>query len=104
MGFTSQTVTAQVTASKNTKVTNLVLTTANTEYPHSLTDKVKQLMLRNRDSCSTKVAFNVGESGTTFVTVSTGAVLTLTDLDFSSKTLYIQSTKNGSIIEILELY
>jgi len=89
-------------------ITNLSLPLINTEVSHTLQDGIAQFMIRNRDKVSTKVAFTSGESGTKYITLEAGAVLTLPDVNFtygvtSFKTIYLQSGI-VSTIEILELF
>ena len=75
-----------------------------TEYSHLLQSNVKQLIIRSRDFAQLQVAFVATESGTKFMTVPKGNSLFLNDIEFSSTTIYIQSTSNNDVAEILELY
>lgn len=88
----------------NHKITNLSLSLANTEYSHSLISNLKTIIIKGRGDETLKYSFTSGESSTKYITIPKGAVLTLDSLDFTGETLYIQSNKASSIIEILELY
>lgn len=90
-------------AATSEKITNLALTSANTEFSLALQANLKQLIIRNRSMAVTKFAFTATESGTKFITISRGAVATIDKIDFTSKTLYVQANII-STLEILELY
>lgn len=101
--FKPSNVSVDIINATNARTTNLALPAINTEVSHALIDNLKQIIIRNRLLVDLKFSFTSGESGTEYTTLKGGAVLTLSDLDFNSKTIYIQS---GTIttIEILELY
>lgn len=92
-----------VVVAELTKTTNLSLPTPNTEGSHLLEDGTSQLMIRSRDSKQLKIAFTSGESGTKYVTINPGAVLSLEGIYFVSTTVYLQSPE-VTTVEILELY
>ena len=83
-------------------ITNLSISSTNTEFSHTLQNNLKKFVLRSRDKAELKVAFTATESGTNFIPVVAGAVLTLEGLNFSGKVLYIQSPKINTV-EILEI-
>lgn len=87
-----------------TKITNLPMPIANTEYLHDLVDGLKQLRIRCRGIADMQYSFVIGESSTKYFSIYKGTCDNLIDLDFTSKTLYIQSNKNSMIAEIMELY
>jgi len=103
-GFIPSSVSVTISASTNAKITHLSLTTQNTEYNLGLTANLKQLKINNITLSTVKVAFNVGESSNKYFTIPGLCSLSLSDLDFSSKTLYAQSNTAGTTIEVLELY
>lgn len=92
-----------VSGAQNIKITNLNVTSADTEFSHALTTNLRQLMVRSRVGADIQYCFVTGETNTKYMTISKGSVLELIDLDFSSKTLYLQADKTG-IVEIQELY
>lgn len=96
-------VSVDIINSENALITNLSLSTINTEFSHALQAGLKGLIIRNRDRADTKITFTSGESGTKYLTLKGGSVLSLNDLDFSSKTIYAQSD-TISVLEIMELY
>ena len=102
-GIASTSGTVTVSAAQNTKITNLSLVAADTEYSLALQSNLKQLIIRNRDIARTKVSFASGQSGSLFITIPKGGTLTLDQLDFTGETLYLQANKI-SVAEILELY
>lgn len=93
-----------VSAAQNTKITNLSMPTANTEYSHALTTNLKQIIIRARGIAELKLAFTATESGTKYLTIEKRASLSLSDLDLSSTTVYLQSSVANTTAEILELY
>lgn len=84
-------------------ITNLSLPTANNEESHSLSSSLKQLQINSRNNGVLKIAFNSGESGMTYITIPSRTTFFINDLSFSGVTLYIQSSINGDVAEILEL-
>ena len=85
------------------KITNLSLPVADTEVSHTLQDSLKGLLVRARTPAVLKFAFTATESGSKYVTINKGAVLFLTEIEFSTKTIYLQSP-TITTVEILELY
>jgi len=86
----------------NQTITNLPIPTANTEINHVLQPKLKQLTFRARNNANLQFSFKVGESGTNFMTLNSGAVYSASNLNLASSTLYIQSDIGGTILEIEE--
>ena len=84
-------------------ITNLSLPIINTEVGHSLQTGLKSLIIKNRMKAKTNIAFILTESSTNYLTLEGGAVLSLQEIDFTGKTIYLQSTAI-STIEIVELY
>ena len=92
-----------VLGAQSVAITNYNIAIASTEYSHSLQSNLKQLIIKPRGDARLQVSFASGESGTKYVTIPKGAVLNMSDLTFSGKTLYMQANKTG-IVEIMELY
>ena len=84
-------------------ITNLSIGSTSTEFSHALQAGLKQIVVRSRVLATLQLAFVATESGTKYITLKPGTVLELNDLDFSSKTLYVQSD-TITTVEILELY
>lgn len=103
-GFIPSNISVTIAASSNVKITHLTLITSNTEYSLALQTDLKQLKIRNGSIVAVKIAFVSGESGTKYFTIPGLNTLSLSDLSFSSKTLYAQSAANNTTIEIMELY
>lgn len=83
------------------KIYNMSAPTARTEVSHVLSANTKQLIVRVRGVANLQLAFISGESSTNYITIPSGASLSLTDLK-TSVTLYLQTDKNSQVIEILE--
>lgn len=95
-----------IVGSTSCLITNKTLLIDNTEYSHSLQTEVKQLIIKTQSSNMAKLQFSfvINESSTNFITIWPGSVFHVCDLSFTSKTLYIQSNKSSTIIEIVEFY
>lgn len=96
--------TVSVERSNSNLITNLSMSLANTEYSHTLQNKLHELIIKARESTRLKIAFVSGDSGVKFFTIEKGNVLFLSEVDFTGKTLYIQSTVASVTVEIMELY
>lgn len=101
--FKPSNVSVDIINAENPLITNLSISSIDTEFSHALQSGIKGLIIRNRNKVDTKIAFASGESATNYITLRGGSVLSLMDLDFTSKTIYVQSG-TISILEILELY
>jgi hypothetical protein len=93
-----------IAKSSNIKITNLTLTTMSVEQSHPLQNNLKQLIIRPRGAHNLQIAFIATESSTNFVSIYAGSNLKIDELDFNGKTIYLQSNKNSSTVEIIELY
>jgi hypothetical protein len=80
---------------------NVDISLANTEYAVPLTDNAKRFLLRSRLPAKLQLSFNIGESGTTYLTIPPAAIYTETGILVLSKTMYIQSSK-PTTLELLE--
>lgn len=80
---------------------NVSVPTANTEVSQALPANTKKFTLRNRTNAECKVAFVATESGTNYVTIKRGAVLSEDNLNLAAITLYFQCTAAGQTVEIL---
>ena len=89
--------------STNVRITNLTISTINTEVSHSLIANLKTLLVRHRGIANVKYSFVNGESGTKYITLPRGSTKIIENILFSSKVLYLQADKTG-ILEIEEYY
>lgn len=84
-------------------IINLSVPTAATEVSQVLSDNTKRLEIRARQTnAQLQFAFTATESGTKFLTIPAATTYSLDGLDLDSTTLFIQSDKNATIVEILE--
>ena len=95
--------TISVTGAGTPKITPLDITSTSSEFSHSLTNNLKQLMVRSRVGATLQYAWGAGETTTNYVTIEKKAVLELTNLNFVGKVLYLRADKVG-VVEIQELY
>lgn len=87
----------------NVLITNLSITTANTEFSHTLQSNVSVLEFKARNGEEFKYSFVATESGTKFITVPCGSGQAFAGIKLVGKTLYLQSPST-CIIEIIEFY
>jgi hypothetical protein len=104
MGFVGQGIIARTQQARNIEITNLSVPLASTEVSHVLQSNVKRIVLRARNLAKLQVAFVATESGTKYITVPKGVTLDLDGIDLSSSTIYVQSDKASTTVEILETY
>ena len=84
-------------------ILNISLPTANTEVSQALSTNVKRLEIRARQSnAKLQFAFTITESGTKFITIPAGTTFSIDALDLVGATLYIQSDKAATTVEVLE--
>ncbi len=82
-------------------IVNTTLTTANTEYSHIFGADTKKFTIKNRGAGQVKIAYILGDSGTTYITIWPGGVYEAPCLDLSATlTVYMQSPKASQLIEI----
>lgn len=94
----------QITYANSHKVSNPILATANTEYTIPLVANCKQLILKSRTIAKLQLSFISGDSNLKFITIYPGASLSLTEINFVSENIYVQSNKNSTTLELLELF
>ena len=108
MSFGSQThrPIAQLKSANNIKITNLPLPTSGVEVAHALQNNVKHLLIKvqNKNNAQLQYAFIVNESGTNYITLEANCFKTFELIDLVGKTIYLQSDKDSTIVEIEELY
>lgn len=93
-----------IEGASQTKITNLSLPNANTEYSLALSLNLKMITIRSRLLATIKFSFTSGESGTKYITLKPGTVFSRDNLTLASSTLYIQSNVDLNVIEILEFF
>jgi hypothetical protein len=87
----------------NVKITHVSMGSINTEVSHALQDNLRQLMISNYNNDIVKLAYVSGESGTKYITIPPFSAYTVQEVDFSSKSIFVQSPKI-STIEVQEIY
>ena len=101
--FKPSSLSVSVSGASELKLTNLDVDTPNTEFSHALQNNLKSVLLRARELVQLKISFVATESGTNYITLNAGCVLSLEELEFTSETIYIQSPST-TVVEIVELY
>lgn len=81
-------------------IANISAITSGTEYSYTFPTNTKKFMLKTRDSARLQFSYISGQSGTTYITVSSGSTYYLENLKLTSTTIYFQTNKNGETVEI----
>lgn len=79
---------------------NVSIATANVEQSQAMPANVKGFIIKSRGKSKVQLAFNSGDSGSTFITIPPGAVFEDKNT-YSSLTLYFQANIPADIIEII---
>ena len=94
-------VSASIIGASNPSISNVALATANTEVAIVLPSNTRKYMLKLRDPNTMKLAFIVGNSGTTYLTVWPGCVYTESDISATGTTIYVQSPTASQVVELV---
>ena len=78
---------------------NTTLTNGFTEYSQAL-GIVRKFIIRCRTSATLQLAFSLGQSGTTYITIPAGAAY-WEDMIYANTTLYFQSPTAGVVAEVI---
>lgn len=92
----------QVNSVSTPVIYNFEISAANTEYSYSLPNGTMRFEFRSRDGKKIKIAYNNGESDTSYRTIHPGETYREEGIDSSaSLTLYFQSTSANVNVEIV---
>lgn len=94
----------EFSSADNLLITNLSVPVAATEVSLALETDVQQILIRSRIRATLQIGLAVGESGSNYITLKPGAVLTLDKMKLNSQTIYLQSDVGSNTIEILQWY
>lgn len=83
-----------------TTIINASIALANTEVSQILPVNTKKFSFRSRSKGTIKLAYNVGETSTDYITVTPGNTYSDTNF-YNAQTIYFQSTKAGDTLEIV---
>lgn len=81
-------------------VENVAITLANTEVTHALPIGTKRFLIKARGQAIIKLAYSVGTSGTSFMTIPKNAFYTESFIGAGTTTLYFQSPSASQTAEI----
>lgn len=79
---------------------NITITLANTEQSQVLPANTKKFIIKTRGNGKLQLAYNLGDSGTIYLTVPPGSSYEDINL-YTAQTLYFQSPKVGEIVELI---
>lgn len=101
--LTFETVNANVAQQdQNPTIYNLGIVSANTEVTQTLSTNTKQITIRCRGLARLQIAFNLGQSGTRFLTIPKGCTWNSGEIKFPIAAVHVQSNKASQTVEILE--
>ena len=95
-------VTVDIDNPTSLKITDLVIASANSEVTHVFQTTIKRFTIAATNKAKLQFSTVLGESGTIFKTIKPFNEYNSQDIDFDSKTLYIQSNIAGTTVEIEE--
>lgn len=83
------------------RIYNLTLTNADTEYSQALPENTFKVMIKARSTTAAmKLSYTSGESGTTYFTIPAGQTYWDDNIN-TSQTVYLQSPTAGTVAEIM---
>jgi len=92
--------TVDVANATTQKITNIIITNANTEQSLTLETNLKQILIKVREEAELKFTLASGESGTNYLTLEPYNTYCREDLDLAAGVLYFQSPTSGVTLEI----
>lgn len=82
-------------------LTNVSMTSANTEYSYALPSGTSKALIKLRDgTVACKLGYVSGASGTTYLTIPAGSSKEITDIKGTGITLYFQSASASQVLEV----
>jgi hypothetical protein len=84
---------------KNPEIINLPVTTPNVEQVYSFTGSIRKMSIKCRGTATIKLAFTVGDSGSNYITLHPGTIMTEDNFELPVS-LYFQLDRND-VVEIL---
>jgi hypothetical protein len=96
----------QIEKPKSVKMFNIEIAVADTEYSQQLPEGAKAMTLQNREQNDLRLSYEAGKVATStsaFMTVKAGQAYYETNVDLSSKTIYVASGRTGTA-EIVAYY
>lgn len=91
-----------IAGSTSTKIYNLSMPLASTEYSQLLSSDVLRITVKLRGMANLRVAFISGETSTNYITIPAGCSWEETDLRLASSTIYFMADQASQTLEILE--
>lgn len=96
-------VSATVTTSNagTPSIFNVTALTAGQEYSQVLPNNTSQFFIRARNNAKLQISYAPGQTGTLFLTVTPGTIYEVDSVKLTGKTIYFQSTKDDTEVEIV---
>lgn len=80
---------------------NVDADTAGSEYSQVLPDNTGQFLVRARNNAKLQLSYISGQTDTNYLTVMPGNIYTVEAVKLTGKTLYFQSSKDNTVVEIV---
>lgn len=100
MSNVTSTVRAKLVSATEITTKNLSMPVAGTEYPYTIPDATKQILIRMRTPSECKIAFVSNGTNTEFLTLKPNAVYFKQNLDLNGVIVYLQSNAGSQVAEI----
>jgi hypothetical protein len=85
----------------NPTVTNVTLGLSGTEQGIVLPANSKRVYLKTPDVAKLQMTYAAGQSGSSYITIPMGCNYLEENIDRPSTTVYLQSNKNGTVVQVL---
>ena len=80
---------------------NVTMATKGTEYSQLLPDNTARFILRARNNAKLQLSYISGQTDSNYLTIIPGNIYTVEAVKLTGKTIYFQSTKDNTIVEIV---
>lgn len=88
-------------SSGNPNIFNIDAAVADTEYSQALPAGTTQFLIRARNNAKLQISYLAGQTNTVFLTVTPGSIYVVDSVKLTGKTIYFQSTKDNTDVEIV---
>lgn len=88
-------------ASGTPTIYNINAAVSGTEYSQALPMGTTQFLIRATNKAKMQISYSPGQTSTVFLTVTPGTIYTVESVKLTGKTIYFQSTKNDTPVEIV---
>lgn len=80
---------------------NVAAANKGVEYSQLLPDNTAQFILKARNGAKLQLSYVSGQTGTNYLTLTPGNIYTVESVKLTGKTIYFQSSKDDTVVEIV---